>query len=185
MEATIDDLTRRTTVSRAAAGDELAFARIVAAYHDDLARVAYVVCGDADLAQEAALAAWTIAWRKLGTVRDAERVRAWLVSVAANEAKRLAGSRGRRFVREVPIDAAFGSGGGDGGAADPARRVPAIDLANALTALSAADRTILALRYAAGLTSAEIGAAVGLSAPGVRARIARLLDRLRTELNDA
>jgi len=65
-----------TLVERASAGDELAFARIVAAYHDDMARVAFIVCRDRDLAQEAAMQAWDIAWRKLSAVRDPERVRA-------------------------------------------------------------------------------------------------------------
>ena len=49
-------------VARAAHGDEVAFARIVAAHHDDMARVAYVMCGDVDLAQEAVQSAWTKAW---------------------------------------------------------------------------------------------------------------------------
>jgi DNA-directed RNA polymerase specialized sigma24 family protein len=40
-------------------------------------------------------------------------------------------------------------------------------------------------RYAGGLTSAEIGEAIGMTAGGVRARLGRLLQRLRTELSDA
>jgi hypothetical protein len=70
-------------IERAARGDETAFARLVDAYHADLVRVAYVTCGDPDLAQDAAQAAWTIAWRKLGSVREPDRVKSWLVAVAA------------------------------------------------------------------------------------------------------
>jgi hypothetical protein len=79
-----------TLLGRAAAGDEVAFTRIVAAYHPDLRRVAYVVCGDADLADDAAQQAWQIAWRRISTVREPERLRSWLVAVAANEARKLA-----------------------------------------------------------------------------------------------
>src|SRR5512146_909994 len=75
-----------STVERAVEGDELAFARIVGAYHLDLVRVAYVICGDEGLAEDAAQAAWWIAWRKLPTLRDHDRVKPWLVAVAANEA---------------------------------------------------------------------------------------------------
>jgi len=49
-------------VAQAATGDELAFARIVAAHHDDMARVAFVVCHDVQMAHEAAHAAWPLAW---------------------------------------------------------------------------------------------------------------------------
>src|ERR1041385_4586919 len=94
----------RSMVASAATGDEIAFARIVAAHHDDMARVSFVVCGDVTLAQEAVQAAWPKVWAKLGTVRDPAKLRPWLVSVAANEAKRLARSRNRRWVREVAID---------------------------------------------------------------------------------
>ena len=40
-------------VALAARGDEAAFTRIVAAHHDDMTRVCFVVCGDLDLAEEA------------------------------------------------------------------------------------------------------------------------------------
>ncbi|MEA2609242.1 MAG: polymerase sigma-70 factor, subfamily, partial [Chloroflexota bacterium] len=87
-------------VEQAAAGDEAAFARIVAAYHDDMARVCFVVCGEADLAQEAVQAAWPIAWRNMERLRDPERLRPWLVTIAANEARQLMRRRGRRAIRE-------------------------------------------------------------------------------------
>jgi len=42
-----------SAVQRAVAGDEVAFARIVDAYHGDLVRVAHVIAGDEQLAQDA------------------------------------------------------------------------------------------------------------------------------------
>ena len=57
-------------VEAAAAGDTMAFARIVQAHHDDMARVCQVVTGDPDLAQDAAQAAWPIVWARLRTLRD-------------------------------------------------------------------------------------------------------------------
>ena len=47
-----------TTVADAAAGDVDALARIVHAHHDDMARLAFIICGDQDLAQDAVQAAW-------------------------------------------------------------------------------------------------------------------------------
>jgi RNA polymerase sigma-70 factor (ECF subfamily) len=186
VQAVIDDESIRSAVARAARGDEVAFARIVAAHHDDMARVAFVVCGDVELAQEAVQAAWHKAWARLDSIRDAERLRPWLVAVAANEARQLVRSRHRRWLRETVIEDDEQARGGAAArvAADPASRAAQLDLANALAGLEPDDRTLIALRYAAGLTSDEIGRAIGMTGGGVRARLARLLARLREELHD-
>ncbi len=163
-------------VDRAVAGDQIAFTRIVASHHADLLRIAQLVCGDVDLANDAAQAAWTIAWRRLGSLRDPERLRPWLMSVAANEARQLVRRRGRRQVREIAI--------GDAGMPtfddELATRV---DLGVALRRIDPKDRTLLALRYIAGMESAEIGREVGMSATAVRSRLARAIMRLRRELD--
>ena len=178
----------RAMVARAADGDEVAFARIVAAHHDDMARVAYVMCGEVDLAQEAVQSAWTKAWSRLDSIRDTDRLKPWLVSIAANEAKQLVRSRSRRRVREIPMPDSPADGReqllSNRPGADPADRVLDLDLAAALETLDDTDRTLVALRYAAGLTSEEIGRLIGMTGGGVRVKIARLLERLRRELHD-
>src|SRR6476659_8849837 len=98
----IDD-TLAGAVALAARGDEAAFARIVRAHHDDLTRVSFVICGDLDLADEAVEAAWTQAWQKLGSLRDPDRLRPWLASIAANEARQLVRRQRRRRVVEVSV----------------------------------------------------------------------------------
>jgi RNA polymerase sigma-70 factor (ECF subfamily) len=103
----LDSAATATTVERAIAGDELAFARIVAAYHLDLVRVAYVICGDQGLAEDAAQAAWWIAWRKLASLRNPDRLKQWLVAVAANEARKLLGQRPRPRPRDRAVDRPF------------------------------------------------------------------------------
>ena len=168
-------------VSRAVAGDQAAFTRIVAAHHDAMTRVAFIVIGDLDLADDAVAAAWSLAWRRLGSLRDPERLRAWLVSIAANEARRLGRERRRRNVVEIDIETQGDLSGG----ADHGRRTAGdLDLVNALNRLSADDRALLALRYVAGFDSFELARATGRSASGTRARLGRLLARLRTELSD-
>jgi len=173
-------------VERAARGDEAAFSRIVRLHHADMTRVAFVVCGDPGLAEEAVAAAWPIAWRRLSSLREPDRLRPWLCSVAANEARQIIRSRRRRAVMEIPVP---DMGGGvmvdhGGRAMDPALRAADLDLANALARLAPDDRALLALRYVAGLNSTELGRALGMSASGTRARLARLLERLRQELDD-
>ena len=169
-------------VARATSGDEVAFAQIVAAHHDDMVRVSFIVCRDVQLAQEAAVAAWSIAWRKLSTVRDPAKLRPWLLAIAANEARGLVRRQGRRAVREIALDP-LPEKSTMPDATDPAERIAAIDLANALARLGAADRLVVGLS-AAGLSSSEIGQAIGMTSSGVRARLGRLLGRLREDLRD-
>jgi RNA polymerase sigma factor (sigma-70 family) len=167
-----------SAVEQALAGDEVAFARIVETYHRDLVRVAYVVAGDEGLAEDAAQAAWSIAWRKLGSLRDPERLRPWLVAIAANEARKLVQSRQRRRVTEIRVRAP------DDPAGDLSAGIDHLDLLDALHHLKPEDRRLLALRYVGGLDSNEIGTLVGMSPSGVRGHLSRLVERLRKELRD-
>lgn len=166
------------TVADAAAGDSAAFARIVAAHHDDMARVCYVICGDQDAAQDAVQAAWPIAWRKLRTLRDPSLLRSWLVTIAANEARQTL--RRQRRVRIVELEVGDVRSDAD----EPGRAVVRADLVQALARLSHEDRQLLALRYVAGFDAPGLARAIGISQSGVRSRLARAAARLRTELAD-
>jgi len=178
-ELTVTGRIPATTVAEAAAGDADALARIVGAHHDDMARICYVICGDRDMAQDAVQAAWPIAWRKLDSLRDADRLRPWLMAVAANEVRQILRRQRRYQVVEIQVTD-VGSPQGD-----PAASSALTDLAVALRRLSPEDRTLLAMRHVAGFDATEIGRELGMSASGVRSRLARLLERLRSELADA
>ena len=159
----------------ARAGDEVAFTRLVAAYHPDMLRVAFVITGDADVASDAAQLAWQTAWRKLRHLREPDRIRSWLVAIAANEARQLTRRQRRRR-------------GGDRRRAGtdpgiPRRASAGSTSVNALAHLKPEDRELIAMRYVLGLDSFEIAAARRKSASGTRARIARVLAELRKELD--
>ena len=166
-------------VSLAVRGDEVAFATIVRRHHVDMVRVAYLVAGDPDIAEDAVAAAWPIVWRRLSSLREPERLRPWLCSVAANEARQLVRRRRQRQLREISFE-----NRPNDGALDPADSVADVDLAAALGKLSPDDRALLALRYVAGLNATELAKATGISASGTRARLGRLITRLRKELGD-
>lgn len=170
-----------SVLARAAAGDEVAFGTIVRAYHEDMRRVCVVVAGEDAIAEEAVAAAWAIAWRKLGAVRDPLRLRPWLVSVAVNEARQLIRARRRRALVEVPVVGPDEAPGGP----DPASTISAVDLRNALARLDPADRALIAMRYLAGFDSNELAVATRRSPSGTRARLGRLLRRLEKDLHDA
>ncbi|MGD8486489.1 MAG: sigma-70 family RNA polymerase sigma factor [Chloroflexota bacterium] len=168
----------RTLITRAASGDEVAFARIVAAHHEDMRRVCAIVCGHDALAEDAVQAAWSIAWRKLRSVRDPERLRPWLVSVAVNEAKQLLRKDRRRA--EVEAAATEQQAWSE---QDPASGIDLVDLRAAMQRLEPDDRALLAMRYVAGFNATELSTALGISPSGTRNRLERLLGRLREELD--
>jgi RNA polymerase sigma-70 factor (ECF subfamily) len=166
-----------TTVRRAAEGDESAFARLVAEHHASMTRVAFVIVGDPAVAADAVQSAWALAWQRIGGLRDPALVGAWLVAIAANEARQAARRGRRRPV--VDLSASLDRHG----EADPADAIGLVDLERALRRLKPDERSLIALRYVAGLDSTEIAAQLGGSASGVRSRLSRLLDRLRTDLD--
>jgi RNA polymerase sigma-70 factor (ECF subfamily) len=135
------DVTR--LVRSAAKGDEVAFARIVAAYHEDMRRVCTFVTRDPGIADDACQAAWSIAWRKLGSIREPSRLRPWLVRVAVNEARKQLRSRGRRAQVESLAARMSGSRG-----VDPETGIDSLDLRAALARLG--DREPFAHQSRAG-----------------------------------
>ena len=164
-------------VKAAAAGDDTAFARIVSAHHEDMRRVCVVMTGDEQLAEDAVQAAWSIAWQKLGTLRQPDRLRPWLVSVAVNQARDMLRSRRRTPEAGLDIAAARVSGG-----MDPATGIESLDLLAALERLEPEDRALIAMRYVIGFDATELASAIGLSPSGTRTRLERVLVRLRQEI---
>jgi RNA polymerase sigma factor (sigma-70 family) len=168
-----------TTVRLAAQGDEAAFTRLVSDHRDAMARVAFVICGDPEATRDAVQTAWSIAWRRLHTLRDPDQVRPWLIAIAANEARQVIRGQRRRPVIDISNALQRDAGG------DPADTIGLVDLQRALARLKPEDRRLLALRFVAGLDSSEIARHTGMSASGVRSRLARLIDRLRTDIDHA
>jgi DNA-directed RNA polymerase specialized sigma24 family protein len=153
-----------------------AFEALIAANHDQMARVAFVVSEAPAPAQEATRLAWTRAWRGLtgGTPPPAERQKDWLLGLAATEARQLVESGYR-----PAEDAVTGSGvAATQASAAPAYRSDELELANTLAALDAHDRMIVGLRYVGGLDADAIGRELSMPERAVLARIARVLKAL-------
>ena len=164
-------------IADAAAGDAEALARIMAMHDSDMARVCMVICGEPSMAREAVQTAWISAWRRLGTLREPERLRPWLVAIAANEARQLLRREGRRRDYEDRAPVGWTP-------PEPASRAEWLDLQAAVGRLDPDERRILAMRLVAGLTSEEVARELGGSASAIRGRLARLMARLRQELGN-
>jgi RNA polymerase sigma-70 factor (ECF subfamily) len=154
--------------------DQVAFTQLVAAHDHELLRLAFVISGNRQAAEDAAQATWERLWRKPPQLHAPEKLRSWLLTVAANEARQA--SRRRR--RGAMLEASAAST-----PVPPDLAAELVDLQVALGRLSMPERELLALRFVAGLASAEIADHLGVSPEGARTRIHRLLQRLRTELS--
>jgi len=67
-------------------GDRDAFARLVDLHQQSAWRVAMAALGRHEEAEDAAQDAFLSAWRRLGTLRDVERFRPWLLSIVWRKA---------------------------------------------------------------------------------------------------
>jgi len=142
-------------------------------------RVATALIGMAD-AEDAAQEAFVRAWRAWPELRDVRDVRPWLLRIVVNVCQSwLRGSFGTHRHRSIPIvdDLPLLSDDlGDTAHAD------ALDLAEAIAALEVDLRTIVQLRYFAGLDATEIGAVLHVAPATIRTRLRRALTLLRTAL---
>ncbi|CAN5640549.1 sigma-70 family RNA polymerase sigma factor [soil metagenome] len=157
--------------------DEAAMTQLVGAHDGEMVRLCYLVCGDRELARDATQNAWQKLWQSPPRLREGPRLRSWLLSVAANEARQAVRRRAVGRAKEIR---AYGSGP----MADPLSADLRLDLVSALASLNESERELLALRFVVGLSSAELGAHLGLSAEGARSRVHRAVVRLRAELGD-
>jgi RNA polymerase sigma factor (sigma-70 family) len=156
------------------ARDQAAFTELVENHDADLVRLCFVVCGDIDMSRDATQNTWHHLWSRPPRLRDASKLRHWLLAVAANEARQLAPRRRTGRLREHHRLKADG----------PRASESSLDLARVLDRLDSGDRGLLALRYMLELSSDEIGAVLGFSAEGARSRLHRLLARIRKDLQD-
>ena len=169
-------------VARAKAGEEAAYADLVAQYRAAALRTASLLLGDAAEAEDAVQEATVKAYRALDRFHDGAPFRPWLLQIVANEARnrrRAAGRRAdlaRRAVDEGrPLDDA---------APSPEAAVLAAEqravLARAIGDLREEDRQVIAARYFLDLSEAETAAALAWPRGTVKSRLSRALGRLRS-----
>ena len=170
-------------VERAQRGDAQAYERIVQAYQGIAFRVAYLVGGDADEAEDAVQEAFVKAYRALPRFRRGAALRPWLLQIVANEARnrRRVANRHARLALRSASEARPGE-------AAPSPEAAALDaetrtrLLDAVETLREEERAVVACRYFLDLSEAETAAALGIRRGTVKSRLSRALDRLRTRL---
>ncbi len=167
-------------VDRARRGDEEAYAELVHRHAEVAFRTAYLVCGSAADAEDAAQDAFIAAHRALPRFRPGAPLRPWLLRIVANAARNRRRGEGRRA--DMGLRLADSLRGGDAasspeGAAEAAEE--RVALLHAVRRLDHGDREVIACRFFLQLSVAETAAVLGCAEGTVKSRLARALDRLR------
>ncbi len=78
--------TEASLVAKAQKGDRSAFGELVRRHQAGVVNVVYRLCGDVQLAEDAAQEAFIRAWLKLASYRPVSPLRNWLYRIAVNAA---------------------------------------------------------------------------------------------------
>jgi RNA polymerase sigma-70 factor (sigma-E family) len=155
--------------------DVAEFSELVATRSPALLRMAFLVVGDHQLAQDLlqeALVKTYVAWPRLRDVSKAEAyVRRTMVTTAISW-------RRRRSFHERPVDDLPSNGG-----ADPTEGLAVHDLVwEQVRSLPPKQRAALVLRFYEDLTEAATAEILGCSVGTVKSQVSAALDKLRTQV---
>ncbi len=177
-------LDEQEQILRAKNGDVAAFEMLVRSHQQIALRVAYLVVGDANVAEDVTQEAFVKAYRALPRFRAEGSFRPWLLRIVRNEAlnNRRAWGRQERLALRLAHDPVSG-----GAAPSPETTVmTGIERETVLAAVGELPdryRDIVSLRYLLGLSEAETAATLGVPLGTVKSRTARALDRLESALS--
>lgn len=166
-------------IHRARQGDEAAWEALVQAHQEPVFRLAYLLLGDADDADDAAQETFIRAFRALASFDGERPLRPWLLRITTN----LAHNR-RRSVRRylAALQRALSV------APEPvepfcdrsAMQWEAQVLWQAVQRLGRTDQEVIYLRYFLDLSEAETARTLEIAPGTVKSRLSRALGRLRT-----
>jgi RNA polymerase sigma-70 factor (ECF subfamily) len=149
------------------------FLRLAESRLDRAYRIAGLILGNANEAEDAVQDALAVAWRSLSSLRDDEVFDAWFDRILVNGCRDQ--MRRRKVVRFIPID-----GSVDPMIEDPFATVIARDAVLApLATLPADEKAIVVLHYWADLTLEAVAERLGIPGGTVRSRLHRALGRMR------
>ena len=170
-------------IERARTGDVVAYGQLVQRHQEVAVRTAYLACGDATEAEDAAQEGFLKAYAALDRFRPDAPFRPWILRIVVNEARNRRRSAGRRtglalrMAEDRPADDA---------APSPEAAVLAAEasgeLLTALERLGDDDRMVIGCRYLLELSEAETAATLGIPPGTVKSRLSRALGRMRTTM---
>ena len=168
------------------AGDDTAFSVLVNKYQKPVHALAWRKIGDFHVAEEITQDTFLKAYQRLSTLKEPQRFVSWLYVIATNHCN--AWLRKKRLRTEPlentsseALEKATYSGyviqENERTAVEAQREV----VKKLLAKLQESERTVITLHYFSEMSSAEIGAFLGVSANTIRSRLRRAQERLKRE----
>lgn len=170
-----------TLVRHAANGDAAAWESLMVTHQEAVFRLAYLLLGDPDDAEDVAQDSFLRAWKHLRSFDAARPLRPWLLSITANLARNRRRSAGRYFAalmrafRDEPVSAGIEE--------KSAQNFQAHELWQAVQKLHVLDQQIVYLRYFLELPVAETAQILQVAEGTVKSRLSRALEKLRGIIN--
>ncbi len=163
----VSEETELDLITRSQQGDRQAFGILVLRHRKGVIDVVYRMCGDGDLAEDAAQEAFIRAWQHLARYQPRSCFRNWVYRIAINAAlDMLRREKETADVDDLPLAA---PGAGPERAAVTKERAGRVQ--EAVLALPAASRTVLILREYEGLSYREIAETLDIPMGTVMSRL--------------
>ena len=172
------DLDEPTLIRHAANGDAAAWESLMQAHQESVFRLAYLLLGDPDEAEDAAQESFLRAWKYLKRFDATRPLRPWLLSITANLARNRRRSASRylaalvRAFREEPASMRIEE--------KSMQNMEANELWHAVQSLSWAEQQIVYLRFFLDLSVSETAQVLQVAEGTVKSRLSRALEKLRT-----
>ena len=166
-----------TLIRHAANGDASAWEPLVQTHQQAVFRLAYLLLGDPDDAEDIAQETFLRAWNHLKSFDQTRPLKPWLLSITANLARNRRRSAGRylaaltRAFRDEPVPASVED--------KNTQYMEANDLWKAVQNLREPDQQVVYLRYFMDLSVAETANVLQVAEGTVKSRLSRALEKLR------
>jgi RNA polymerase sigma factor (sigma-70 family) len=176
-------------IESAAHGDQEAFQRLWEVHHAAAMAAALRLCHQRVLAEEITQGAFLLAWRGLPRFQRGCPFRPWLMRILYRHAldtmeKQHTYQQPFSLDQAIDADILYGQDGHIEQADLQEQVAQREEVRQALAQLSAEHRHVIALRYGADLTEADIAQVLGWPVGTVKSRLNRARERLRVLLND-
>jgi RNA polymerase sigma factor (sigma-70 family) len=167
-------LTDASLVDLSLSGDREAFGEIVTRYQGPICAMAYSSCGSISRSEDIAQEVFIAAWRKLTTLQEPARFKAWLYGIARNLIRNAFRQHCRNPVGAAELlESAEPASATDSPEQEAITREEETLLWNVLSGLPAAYREPMVLFYRHNESVAAVADALGITQEAVRQRLSR------------